>query len=159
ACAGCQRCASGSEGPFRRHHAMTLACCAKRDRVESRFVTPGCKAGRQITIQIKGLGRLDRGTSGAFVAAMTFRTTLAAVLLLAAGTAAAQPAPAPAPGLKAGDDEVEYAKEIDSLFVNGGLTSDQAAKRAPGASPAVLRAAAELAASAAQLEAAEYAQV
>jgi outer membrane protein TolC len=87
---------------------------------------------------------------------MTLRTTLA-VLLLTAGPALAQPAGGP--GLKAADDEAEYAKEIDSLFVKGGLTSDQAAQRAPGVSPAVQRQAAELAASAAQLEAVEYAYV
>lgn len=87
---------------------------------------------------------------------MTFRSTLA-LLLLAAGTAVAQPAGPP--GSKAADDEVEYAKEINSLFVKGGLTSDQAAQRAPNASPAVLRAAAELAATAAQLESAKYAEV
>src|SRR5262249_28169663 len=108
---------------------------------------------------IKGLECLDRGTSGAFVAPMTLRTTLA-VLLLTAGTGLAQPAPAQGgPGLKAADDEAEYAKEIDSLFVKDGLTSDQAAQRAPGASPAVQRQAAELAASAAQLEAVNYAYV
>lgn len=121
-------------------------------------MTPGCKAGRQIAIQIKGLERLDRGTSGAFVAAMTFRSTLA-VLLLAAGTALAQPAGPGVPGSKAAEDEVAYAKEIDALFVKGGLTSDQAAQRAPAVSPAVQRKAAELAAAAAQLEAARYAEV
>jgi outer membrane protein TolC len=109
-------------------------------------------AGRQIAIRIKVVGRLDRGTSGAFVAAMTFRTTLA-VLLLAAGSALAQPAS------NAADDEAAYAKEIESLFVKGGLTSEQAAQRAPNASPAVVRAAAELAATAAQLESAKYAEV
>jgi outer membrane protein TolC len=83
---------------------------------------------------------------------MTLRTTLA-VLLLAAGTALAQPAK------QAVDDEAAYAKEIDSLFVKGGLTSDQAAHRAPAASPAVQRKAAELAAAAAQLESAKYAEV
>ena len=87
---------------------------------------------------------------------MTFRSTVA-LLLLAAGTAVAQPAGPP--GSKAEEDEVAYAKEIDSLFVKGGLTSDQAAQRAPNASPAVVRAAAELAATAAQLESAKYAEV
>lgn len=83
---------------------------------------------------------------------MTLRTTLA-VLLLTAGTALAQPA------TQAADDEAAYAKEIDNLFVKGGLTSDQAAQRAPAASPDVQRKAAELAATAAQLESAKYAEV
>jgi outer membrane protein TolC len=88
---------------------------------------------------------------------MTVRTTLA--LLLLAGTAVAQPAPkAPNTGVAA-DDEAAFTQEIDSLFVKGGLTSQAAAARGPGASPTVRRQAAALAVTAAQLESAELALV
>lgn len=89
------------------------------------------------------------------------RTTFALVLL-AAGTAAGQPAPAPQPAaatVKPGDEEAAFQKEIDSLFVKGGLTSDEAAARAPKASPNVVRQAEALAVAAAQLESAKLLEV
>ena len=90
---------------------------------------------------------------------MTARTTFA-LLLLAAGPVAAQPAPAPgAAAVKPADDEATFAKELDSLFVKGGLTSEEAAARAPKASPDVQRKAQELAATAAQLESAKLLEV
>jgi len=52
-----------------------------------------------------------------------------------------------------------FEHDLETLFATGGLTSDQAAKRAAGASPTVRRRAAELDASVAQLEAAERARI
>jgi outer membrane protein TolC len=84
-------------------------------------------------------------------------------LLAAAGTAAAQPAPAPQKAadqaVKPADEETAFQREIDSLFVQGGLTSEEAAKRGPGASPTVVKQAQALAAAAAQLESARLLQV
>jgi outer membrane protein TolC len=70
--------------------------------------------------------------------------------------AAAQPAPAAAP---APDDMAEFDHELDTLFARGGLTGDQAASRAAGASPTVRRRIAEVDAAVAQVEAAEVTRV
>jgi len=96
---------------------------------------------------------------------MTLRITLAG-LLLAATPVLAQPAPkppAPKPPVPAApaaaDDMAAFDHDLDTLFSTGGLTSDQAASRAGGASPTVRRKAAELEAAVAQLDAAELARV
>jgi outer membrane protein TolC len=98
---------------------------------------------------------------------MMFRKVLA-LSLLAVSTASAQPAPAPAkpappapatPPAVISDDMAAFEKEVAALFVQGGLTAEQAAGRAAKASPAVKRNAAELDAAIAQAEAAELAQV
>jgi outer membrane protein TolC len=52
-----------------------------------------------------------------------------------------------------------FDHDLDTLFAAGGLTSDQAASRAAGASPSVQRKAAELEAAVAQAEAAELTRV
>lgn len=84
------------------------------------------------------------------------------LVLLAAGTAAAQPAPAPQPAaqiVKPADEEAAFTKELDSMFVQGGLTSEQAAARAPQASPTVAEKVQELAAAAANLQSAKLLEV
>jgi outer membrane protein TolC len=70
--------------------------------------------------------------------------------------APAAPAAAPA---AAADDLAAFERDVDALFAKGGLTSDQAAARAAGASPTVRRRAAEVEASIAQAEAAGLARV
>jgi outer membrane protein len=90
-----------------------------------------------------------------------------ATALLAAAPVAAQPAPKqpapkqPAPKQPApvADDMAAFEKDLDTLFAKGGLTADQAAGRAAGASPTVRRRAAEVEAAIAQAEAAELARV
>jgi outer membrane protein TolC len=99
---------------------------------------------------------------------MTLRITLA-LSLVAAAPVFAQPAPPPPapkpPAVKppapagAADDMAAFDHDLDQLFAAGGLTSDQAASRASGASPAVRRRAAELEVAIAQVEAAELARV
>src|SRR6185369_12740600 len=99
---------------------------------------------------------------------MTLRITLACSLL-AATPVFAQPAPKPpapksparpAPTAPAAvDDLAAFDHDLDALFATGGLTSDQAASRASGASPTVRRRVAELEAAVAQEEAAELARV
>jgi outer membrane protein TolC len=74
------------------------------------------------------------------------------------------PAPAPAPAssptqTNAGEDMAAFEKDLDALFVSGGLTSEQAAVRAAKTSPAVMRNAAEVDAAYAQAEAAELTKV
>src|SRR5262249_39996327 len=108
----------------------------------------------------------NRGTRGALVRRMTLRTLLA-LSLLASSSALAQPAPkqppsrpaprpAPPPRTSAAaDDMAAFEHDLDTLFAPGGLTSDQAAARAGGASPTVRRRAAEIEAAIAQQEAAE----
>src|SRR5262245_52352607 len=82
------------------------------------------------------------------------------VVLAFAAPAAAQPAkkhdPSPAAPT---EDDVSFDKELDALISKAGLTSDQAAHRAAGASPAVRRRAAEIEVAIAQLKAAELARV
>jgi outer membrane protein len=106
---------------------------------------------------------------------MTLRITLA-LSLVAATPVFAQPAPkqpapkqpakqpsprppVPATAPAVTDDMAAFEHDLDTLFSTGGLTSDQAAARARGASPAVRRKAAELEAAIAQAEAAELARV
>ena len=93
---------------------------------------------------------------------MNLRILLA--LSLVAGTAAAQPAPRPAPRQApkpppVPDDMAAFERDLDALFASGGLTADQAASRAAGASPTVRRRAAEIEAAIAQTESAELARV
>ena len=52
-----------------------------------------------------------------------------------------------------------FERDLDALFASGGLTSDQAASRAAGASPTVRRRAAEIEAAVAQTESASLARV
>ncbi|HEX2688855.1 MAG TPA: TolC family protein, partial [Kofleriaceae bacterium] len=102
---------------------------------------------------------------------MTLRITLA-LSLLAATPVFAQPAPqppAPKPPVPsprvpptapaAADDMAAFEHDLDLLFATGGLTSDQAASRAGGASPLVRRKLAEIEAAVAQAEAAELTRV
>jgi outer membrane protein len=70
-----------------------------------------------------------------------------------------RPAPRPAAPVAAPDDMAAFERELDALFASGGLTAEQAASRAAGASPTVRRRAAEIEAAAAQLTAAELARV
>ena len=99
---------------------------------------------------------------------MTLRISLALWLGLAtpvfAQPAAKPPAPKPsAPGAKlatpAVDDLAEFDRDLDKLFATGGLTSDQAAARAAGASLTVRRRIAEVEAAIASSEAAELIRV
>jgi outer membrane protein len=73
----------------------------------------------------------------------------------------AQPAqrPAPAPRPAAADDMAGFEKDINALFVEGGLTADQAAARAGKVSPTVQRRLAEVEASIANVQAAQVALV
>jgi outer membrane protein TolC len=100
---------------------------------------------------------------------MMFRKVLA-LSLLAVTTASAQPAPAPAkapppaappatPPTAISDDMAAFEKEVDALFVQGGLTAEEAAGRAGKVSPAVKRNAAEVEAAIAQAEAAELSRI
>jgi outer membrane protein len=75
-----------------------------------------------------------------------------ALTLLATAPAAAQPA-APTPPAASFDDQ------LDALFVSGGLTADEAARRAVSVSPQVMRNSAEVEAAIAQAQAAELARV
>jgi outer membrane protein TolC len=76
-----------------------------------------------------------------------------ALIVLATAPALAQPTQPPA------DDLASFEKELDALFAQGGLTADQAASRAPAASPSVRRSAAEIDVAIAQAEAAELVRV
>lgn len=89
---------------------------------------------------------------------MMFRKVLV-LSLLAVAPAYAQPTPAKATPAATSDDMAAFEKEVDALFVQGGLTAEQAAGRAAKASPAVRRNAAEVEAAIAQAEAAELARV
>jgi outer membrane protein TolC len=71
--------------------------------------------------------------------------------------ASKQPVPAAAPA--AADDMAAFDHDLDALFATGGLTSDQAAGRAGGASPTVRRRVAEIEAAVAQADAAALARV
>jgi outer membrane protein TolC len=92
---------------------------------------------------------------------MKFRLAMA-LYLFAVTPALAQPAgrqaPAPARTNTLGD-AAAFEKDIDALFVQGGLTVEQAAAKAPRVSPTVMRRVAELDAAAAQLSAAKLARV
>lgn len=98
---------------------------------------------------------------------MTSRISLV-FWLGAAAPAFAQPAPrqpAPRPAAKPAapaavpDDLAAFDRDLASLFASGGLTAEQAAARAGGASPTVRRRAAEVEAAIAQRETAELALV
>ncbi|HEY4241683.1 MAG TPA: TolC family protein [Kofleriaceae bacterium] len=96
---------------------------------------------------------------------MTRLTWLAALTpILVATTAAAQPklpAPtvaAPPPDLVTAPPD-DFDKQLDELFSHGGLTSDQAAKRAGAVSPDVQRKVAEIDASIAEAEQIELQRV
>ena len=86
---------------------------------------------------------------------MTHRFVLA--LVLVSGSALAQPAARPAAAPT--DDMAAFDKDLDALFVHGGLTSAAAASRAAGASPTVRRRVAEVQAAIAEGEAAELQRV
>ena len=65
---------------------------------------------------------------------------------IAAASAHAQPSPAAPPtAAQAIDELAEFDRELDAMFVTGGLTSDQAAARAGNVSPTVQRRIAEVA--------------
>jgi outer membrane protein TolC len=83
---------------------------------------------------------------------MTFR--LALVLSLIAAPALAQPGKT-AQLAPASDDMAVFEKELDALFVSGGLTADKAASRAAGMSPSVRRKIAEVEVATAQAELAQ----
>lgn len=85
-------------------------------------------------------------------APMTVRLSLA-LLVLAAAPAFAQPVSGPRP------EDMSFQKELDALFVGGGLTAEGAASRAAKVSPTVARKAAELDAAIAQLETVEVSEV
>jgi outer membrane protein len=92
---------------------------------------------------------------------MTVRLAFA-MSLLAITPALAQPAqrPAPRPAAPATSDEMAaFEKDLNSLFVQGGLTADQAAARAGKVSPTVQRRLAEVEASIANVQAAQLALV
>src|SRR5260221_10349089 len=88
------------------------------------------------------------------------RARLSLLLTLAAAAPAiAQPAkPAPAKPAQPVDDMVAFEKDLDALFVTGGLTAEQAAARAGAVSPSVRRRVAEVEAAIAQAETAEPAR-
>jgi outer membrane protein len=92
----------------------------------------------------------NRGTGSALVGRMTSRLVLA-LTFFAAAPALAQPAPKapPRPAPPVADDMAAFEKDLDALFVHGGLTADTAASRAGAVSPAVHRKLAELQAAAA----------
>lgn len=79
-----------------------------------------------------------------------------ALTTLAIAPALAQPAP-PAPPPAAAP--ASFEQELDALFVQGGLTADQAAARAPAASPSVRKSAAQIDIAVAQAETAELVRV
>ena len=79
-----------------------------------------------------------------------------AFTLLAAAPAVAQPAAKAAPPV---DDMTAFEKDLDALFVRGGLTAEQAAARAGSVSPTVHRRNAELLASMANSTTAELARI
>jgi len=99
-------------------------------------------------------GRVARGVLRSARMRRRYGLSLALTLLAAApALALAQPAGQPA------DDLATFEKELDALFASGGLTSDQAAARAPAASPSVRKAAAQIDIAYAQAETAELARV
>ena len=94
---------------------------------------------------------------------MTLRVSLAALVVALAAPAFAGPPPAaPSPAAASPiptDDMAAFDKDVNALFVQGGLTADEAAARSAKVSPTVKRKAAELDAQVAQLKAAELARV
>jgi outer membrane protein len=90
---------------------------------------------------------------------MNLRISLA-VLAVATSVASAQPKqPRPAPAPAPTDDLAAFDRAVDALFVKGGLTSDQAAARAPRVSPTVAHRVAEVEAAIASATAIELNQV
>ncbi len=91
---------------------------------------------------------------------MTSRLVLV-LTFFAAAPALAQPAPKapPRPAPPVVDDMAAFEKDLDALFVRGGLTSDAAASRAGGVSPAVHRKLAELEAAAASTHSVELTRI
>jgi outer membrane protein TolC len=90
------------------------------------------------------------------------KARLSLVLLLAAGSANAQPAPGKAPitpAQAAQEDPNGFEKDLDALFSGNGLTADQAASRAAAVSPTVQRKVAEVEEQIAGAEATELQQV
>src|SRR4051794_35609396 len=100
-----------------------------------------------------------RGTAGAFVLPMTRFPAVLGFVVFASSPAFAQPKGAPPPQPKQPDDMAGFEKDLDALFAKGGLTADQAASRAAGASPTVRRRAAEVEAAIAQANTAELARI
>lgn len=84
---------------------------------------------------------------------MTGRLVLALCLVVATPVLA-QPG-----GQQAATTDVAFEKEIDALFVQGGMTAEDAAHRAARVSPEVMRRVAELDAALAQVQAAELTRV
>lgn len=91
---------------------------------------------------------------------MKFRLTLA-TCLLAVSPALAQPAPKPAPAGNPANPAAmdDFEKEVDALFVEGGLTADQAGARAAKVSPDVIRSAAAVDVAIANRQSAELSRV
>jgi outer membrane protein TolC len=89
---------------------------------------------------------------------MTLRIALA-FLALAAAPALAQPKQPKQQPQPVADDMAEFEKDLDALFVHGGLTADQAAARAGSVSPTVHRRTAETEAAIANEKATELFQV
>ncbi len=89
---------------------------------------------------------------------MTSRISLV-LWLCATAPVFAQPAPKGGQRTSAADDLAAFDHDLDSVFTRGGLTADQAASRAAGASPTVRRRVAELDAAVAQFEAVKLARV
>ncbi len=83
-----------------------------------------------------------------------------ALTVLATAPALAQPAPPAPPAQRSPADELaSFEKELDALFAPGGLTADQAAARAPAASPSVRKSAAQIDIAVAAAETAELVRV
>jgi outer membrane protein TolC len=117
-------------------------------------VTGGCKAGRQLTTKTEHAVAWRGGTTDAFVAVMRFGIALVSLLTVTA-PATAQPQPQPT----GTSDMASFEKDLDALFVPGGLTASIAASRGAGASPTVRKSAAEIDISIAIAEAAELTRV
>lgn len=103
--------------------------------------------------EVRGLGLWHRGTVGALVGRMTGRLVLALCLVVAT-PALAQPG-----GQQAATTDVAFEKELDALFVQGGMTAEDAARRAARVSPEVMRRVAELDVALSQVQAAELTRV
>lgn len=88
---------------------------------------------------------------------MTLRTALSATIAVTALVQAAHAQPDPT--TKPAPIVHPFEKELDALFVSGGLTADEAARRAIKVSPIVRRSAAEIEIAIATAQAAELARV
>jgi len=94
------------------------------------------------------------GTAGALFGRMRLGHSLALTVFAVSIASSAQAQPQPE-----GSSMASFDKELDALFAPGGLTADQASKRAVNASPTVRRAAASLDVSIAVARSAELALV